>query len=115
MEKEEKKKKRIWMTKTGLVCRIAVGAYLVYLSYGLTTDMMKKAAEVSRGEFAVFIAAAVLFGAVGVWFVIVSLKALRRGEYVGGEADEPRKEAAEEEKPKRITFSEEDVLDTKEE
>lgn len=115
MEKKEKKKKRIWVTKTGLICRIAVGAYLIYLSYGLATDMVKKAEEVSRGEFAAFIAAAALFGGVGVWFVIASLKALRLGEYVGGEADEPKKEEAKEEKPKRITFSEDDVLDTEEE
>ncbi len=111
MGKNDKNEKpRGLTTKTMLICRIAVGGYLIYLSYGLISDMMKKSAQVSQGEYIAFVIAALLFVVVGVLFIFRSLQSLRKGEYQGGEADTSSrkdKEEVKQEKRARITFGEE--------
>lgn len=111
MGKNDKNKKpRGLTTKTMLICRIAVGGYLIYLSYGLISDMMKKSAQVSQGEYIAFVIAALLFVVVGILFIFQSLQSLRKGEYQGGEADtssQKDKEEVKQEKRARITFGEE--------
>ncbi len=107
------KKKKVFTSKGMLICRMAVGAYLVYLSYGLIDDLTKKADEVSKIEHIGFMAAALIFAAIGVGFILFSIKALKNGEYVGGSADSSasgqEKEKTEQiKKEQRITFDETD-------
>lgn len=120
MKKNEgNRKPRGLTTKTMLICRIAVGGYLLYLSYGLISDMTKKSSQVSRGEYIAFLIAALLFVAVGILFIFRSLRSLRKGEYIGGEADISRekeeKEEGKEERKGRITFGERTEENEKEE
>lgn len=108
---EQRKKQKIYASKAMLICRIAVGAYLVYLSYGLVGDLSKKSEEVSRAGYIGFMAVGLIFAVVGIAFVFFSIKALRNGEYAGGAADEsvPVTEEIKEEKKERITFDEDEI------
>lgn len=107
------KKKKVFTSKGMLICRIAIGAYLAYLSYGLIDDLMKKADEISKIEHIGFMAAAILFAVIGVGFILFSIKALKNGEYIGGAADssisgQEREKTEQIKKEQRITFDETD-------
>ncbi len=68
--------KRNYPTRVSLVLRIVVSLYLLYLAWGLR----EAPANHTGAERLLFIAAMILFAAVGVVLGGLSLKALLRGE-----------------------------------
>lgn len=115
-KKEEKKGRRGLPTQMHLFIRIAAGAYLVYLSYGIFSTQ----AQAQGVERVVFIGALILFAVIGGTVIISSLRSLQRGEYAGGAADtgENKNKEAEENKEterKRIRFEEPIEIREKEE
>lgn len=115
-KKENKRRQRSLPTQMSLVIRIAAGIYLLYLTYSIY-NAQTQMQGIERG---VFIAVMVLFAAIGGTIIVTSLRALQRGEYVGGRADigENKKKEAEENKKteqKRIRFEEPMEIREKEE
>lgn len=99
----------------GLIFRMVAGGYLVYLAYSIYGS----SGSVEGAERIAFTASVVLFGIVGAAVVFTSLKALRKGEYEGGEGD-LRKAVGEEEKAgespenQRIKFGEPETIPERE-
>lgn len=103
---ENKKRKRGLPTQMNLVIRVVAGVYLLYLAYSIYNSLQ----EIQGTEKFIFLAAIVLFGAIGAAVAFFSLRSMTRGEYAGGAADAGREEeeTAEEEKVSedRIRFEE---------
>ncbi len=97
---ENKKKNKYLVTKTVLMLRAVVGAYLLYTAYSLIG-----AVKASTGKTLLFfVAAIVAFTVIGGLFVIFSIKAIKEGRFVGGALDE---NAEEEEAPEANHVDEE--------
>lgn len=107
-EKKDKKQRSSLPTQMNLVIRIVAGIYLLYLAYSIYGNV-GEAEDVGR---VVFPLAMLLFVAIGVVIIVFSLRAMQRGEYVGGARDTgqgtEQKTSPEEEKtePDRIRFGE---------
>lgn len=83
-KKNEEKRKSYLPTKMSLTIRLAVGIYLLYTVYSLRDVTQKYAGK----ELVFFIAAIVLFGAVGIFLCIHSARAFITGRYADGAMDE---------------------------
>ena len=87
-------------TQAQLFLKIIVSGYLVYLAW----QLYKGGALQSTGwEFAAMLGAIILFTVFGVWFAVISIKALLAKDYYdpnspAPDADEGAEEGAEEEK-----------------
>lgn len=107
-EKKDKKQRSSLPTQMNLVIRIVAGIYLLYLAYSIYGNV-GEAEDVGR---VVFPLAMLLFVAIGVVIIVFSLRAMQRGEYVGGARDTgqgtEQKTSPEEGKtePDRIRFGE---------
>ena len=97
--KKEKKRRSGLPTQMGLIFRIVAGGYLIYLAYSIYTG----SGSIEGGEKIAFIAAIVIFVIVGAVIVLQSLRAMQRGEYVGGAADSGKNEDQSEEKKNEVS------------
>lgn len=80
-------KKRYTTTQAVLSIRVLVGAYVIYMAYGILT---------SGNDKSIFmILAAILLGIAGAILVALSGLQLMRGQYAGGKADKGEIEAGE--------------------
>lgn len=109
-DKKDKRKRRSLPTRMSLVIRIVAGVYLCYLAYSIYGGT----GEVQGAERYIFPVTAVLFVVIGVVIAFSALRAMQRGEYVGG-AKDPAGEvgeakAEEETRPDRIRFGEPETL-----
>lgn len=82
MDEENKKAKRL-PAKSSLILRIAAGAYLLYLDYGIK-DSIFQGTGTRQMVFAGF---GVLFLAAGVLLIAASVRSLAAGQYQGGAGD----------------------------
>lgn len=112
-DKKDKKPGSGLPTQMNLVIRIVAGGYLLYLVY----SMYKSFGEAQGAEKFIFPAIAVLFAVIGAVIIVSALRAMVRGEYVGGAKDPAGKDGEEEaveekvkEEPTRIRFGEPDTL-----
>lgn len=112
-DKKDKKKRSSLPTQMNLVIRIVAGGYLWYLVY----SMYGSFGEAQGAEKIIFPAIAVLFAVIGAVIVVSALRAMVRGEYVGGAKDtegKNREEKAVKEEvkaePDRIRFGEPETL-----
>lgn len=107
-EKKDKGKRGSLPTQMNLVIRIVAGVYLFYLAYSIYGNT----GEIQGMERVFFLLVAVLFVVIGAGIVFLSLRAMQRGEYVGGSADTGREQetgaakGGEQEDPDRIRFGE---------
>lgn len=112
-DKKDKKKKSSLPTQMNLVIRIVAGGYLCYLAY----NIYGTSGEVQGAEKIIFPVVTVLFAVIGAVIIVSALRAMQRGEYVGGARDTGGKngeeKAVKEEakaEPDRIRFGEPETL-----
>ena len=107
-DRKDNRQKGNLPTQMNLGIRIVAGGYLLYLAYSIYGNTK----EVEGAGKIVFPLAMVLFVLIGVVIIFSSLRAMQRGEYVGGSADTDQGTEAgdgkgkEQTTPDRIRFGE---------
>lgn len=88
-EQEKKENKMPLPTQAALFFRGFAGFYLLYLVYQMFTE--------STGEEpqAVIIIFSIIFVAIGIFLLFITIRGFLRGEYIGGKADTSEEEESE--------------------
>ena len=95
--KEERKSTKL-PTKAGLMIRLLVVAYIVYIIY----SMRDVGSRYSGAELGFYIAVLVVFAICGLILAIFSIRDLLKGNYAGGAMDLEMEESSSEEENTNI-------------
>ena len=105
---EKKPRKYALSTRNWLLCKVLIGAYLIWNTY----QLLQGIAHYEGTQKMLFLGFSVVFAVVGAGLIILSIRDILQGYYVGGPMDtskkEEEKETADQPAPK-ITFDEEEM------
>ena len=108
---EKKPRKYALSTRNWLLCKVLIGGYLLYNTYQIVQNL----STYEGNQKLIFGGFSVVFVVVGVALIVLSIRDMMQGYYVGGPMDPDAKENAEVEKTEetqvapRITFNEEEI------
>ena len=106
---EKKPRKYSLSTRNWLLCKVLIGAYLIWNTY----QLLQGISNYEGTQKMLFLGFSVVFAVVGAGLIILSIRDILQGYYVGGPMDTSKKEEEEKktaDKPvPKITFDEEEM------
>ncbi|MGN0412882.1 MAG: hypothetical protein ACI4FV_07570 [Lachnospiraceae bacterium] len=106
---EKKPRKYALSTRNWLLCKVLIGAYLIWNTY----QLLQGISNYEGTQKMLFLGFSVVFAVVGAGLIILSIRDILQGYYVGGPMDTSKKEEEEKENTNqsapKITFDEEEM------
>ena len=106
---EKKPRKYSLSTRNWLLCKVLIGAYLIWNTY----QLLQGISNYEGTQKMLFLGFSVVFAVVGAGLIILSIRDILQGYYVGGPMDTSKKEEEEKktaDKPvPKITLDEEEM------
>lgn len=108
---EKKPRKYALSTRNWLLCKVLIGGYLLYNTYQIVQNL----STYEGNQKLIFTGFSVVFVVVGVALIVLSIRDMMQGYYVGGPMDPDAKEDVDKEEVKetqpapKITFNEDEI------
>ena len=108
---EKKPRKYALSTRNWLLCKVRIGGYLLYNTYQIVQNL----STYEGNQKLIFTGFSVVFVVVGVALIVLSIRGMMQGYYVGGPMDPDAKEDVDKEEVKetqpapKITFNEDEI------